>query len=95
MNYVTGRADMDGTINQFTWGFGGYMGECGGRLVGIKVPKGGQITFLMDIHCCYPRAYNHQTCPDGFSYQGPAKVVDSVKKIDGLIDGWTLHTRGR
>ncbi len=39
MNYVTRSADMDGTIDESTWGFGGYMGECGGRLMGKKVPK--------------------------------------------------------
>ena len=94
MNYVAHRADMDGTINKSTWGFGGYMEECGGHLMGEKVPKDGQTTFLMDIHHCYPRAYIHhhklqnpKNFPDRFSYQGPAKVVDIVKQIDGLIDG--------
>jgi hypothetical protein len=69
------------------------MGECGGRLMGKKVPKGGQTTFLMDIHRHYSRAYIHRhklqhpkTRPDGFSYQRPAKVVDIVKQVDGLID---------
>ncbi len=49
---------------------------------------------MVDIHRLYPRAYiyrhklqNPKMCPDGFSYQGPAKVVDIVKQIDGLIDG--------
>jgi hypothetical protein len=62
--------------------------------MGEKVPKGGQTTFLMDIHHPYPRAYIHRhklqnpkNCPDGFSCQGPAKVIDIVKQIDGLIDG--------
>ena len=50
---------MDGTIDESTWGFGGYMGECGGRLMGKKVPTGGQTTLLMDIHRRYPRAYIH------------------------------------
>ena len=70
------------------------MGECGGRLMGKKVPKGGQTTFLMDMHPCFPRAYIHchklqnpKMHLDGFSYQGPAKVVDIVKQIDDLIDG--------
>ncbi len=94
MNYITRRAVMDGTMNEATWGLGRYMGECGGHLMGKKVPKGGQTTFLMDIHRRYPRASIHRhklqnpkTRPDGFSYQGPAKVVDIVKPIDGLIDG--------
>jgi len=33
------------------------MAECGGRLIGKKVPKGGQTTFWMDVHQRYPRAY--------------------------------------
>jgi len=58
------------------------------------VLKGGQKTFWMDIHQRYPRAYIHRhklqtpaTCPDGFSYQGQAEVVDIVTQIDRLIDG--------
>jgi hypothetical protein len=93
MNYVTKRADSDGTIDESSWGFGGYMAECGGRLIGKKVPKGGQTTFWMDIHRRYPRAYIHRhklqtpaTRPDGFSYQGQAEVVDIVTQIDRLID---------
>jgi hypothetical protein len=27
MNYLTLRADLDGTIDETTWGFGGYGGE--------------------------------------------------------------------
>ena len=30
---------------------------------------------------------NQKTRPDGYSYQGPVKVVDIVKQINGLIDG--------
>ena len=62
--------------------------------MGKNVPKGGQTTFLMDIHHGYSGAYIHchklqnpKNCPDRFSYQGHAKVVDIVKQIDGLIDG--------
>ena len=36
MNYVTKRADSDGTMDECCWGVGGYMAECGGRLVGKK-----------------------------------------------------------
>jgi hypothetical protein len=39
MNYVTHRADMDGTINESTGRFGRYMGECGGRLIRKKGTK--------------------------------------------------------
>jgi hypothetical protein len=45
MNYVTRRADMDGTINESTWGFGGYLGECGGRLMGKRYQKEDRLPF--------------------------------------------------
>jgi len=97
MSYVTKRADSDGTADESSWGFGGYMAECGGQLIGKKVPNGGQKTFWMDIHQHYPRAYIHQhtmqtpaTRPDGFSYQGQAEVVDIATQIDRLIDGTEL-----
>jgi hypothetical protein len=37
MNYVTQRADLDATIDESTWGFGGFSGECGGRLINKPV----------------------------------------------------------
>ncbi len=40
MNYVTDRADLDCTIDETTWGFSGYSGEAGGRLVNKPVSKG-------------------------------------------------------
>ena len=86
--------DSDGTMDESSWGFGGYMAECGGRIINKKVSKGGQTTFWMDIHRRYPRAYIHRhklqttaTRPDGFSYQGQAEVVEIVTQIDRLIDG--------
>jgi hypothetical protein len=45
MNYVTHRADMDGTIYKSTWGFGGYMGECGGCVMGKSYQKEGRLPF--------------------------------------------------
>jgi hypothetical protein len=50
MNYVTLRADLDGTIDETTWVFCGYCGEVDGRLLSKKVPKGGQSTMFYDIH---------------------------------------------
>jgi len=41
MNYVTKRADSDGTMDESSWGFGGYMAECGGRIINKKVPTVG------------------------------------------------------
>ncbi len=54
MNYLTLHADLDGTIDETTWGFGGYCDDAGGRLRDKKVSKGGQRTMVYDIHCRYP-----------------------------------------
>ena len=43
MNYVTTKADLDCTINEKTWGFSGYSGEAGGRLMNKPVSKGESI----------------------------------------------------
>jgi hypothetical protein len=43
MNYLTLRADSDGTIDETTWGFGGYGGEAVGRLMNKKVTKGDNV----------------------------------------------------
>ena len=40
MNNVTKRGDMDVTLDESTWGFGGYSGECGGRLINKPVARG-------------------------------------------------------
>jgi hypothetical protein len=32
-------------MDESSWGFGGYMAECGGRIINKKVSKGGQTTF--------------------------------------------------
>ena len=89
MNYLTLRADSDGTIDETTWGFGGYGGEAVGRLMNKKVTKGGQSTMFYDIHRRYPRAYIHrhklQKRYEGFNAQGPSEVVDLVMSIDSLI----------
>jgi hypothetical protein len=37
MNYVTKRADSVGTMDASSWVFGGFMAECGGRLIGKKI----------------------------------------------------------
>ena len=50
MNYLTKRADLDGTVDKTTWGFGGYGGKAVGRLRDKKVTKRGQSTMYYDIH---------------------------------------------
>ena len=40
MNYVSATADQDATCDESTWGFGGYSGDCGGRLKNKPVSRG-------------------------------------------------------
>ena len=40
MNYFTERACLDYGLDETTWGFMGYSGECGGRLMNKKVARG-------------------------------------------------------
>ena len=40
MNYVTAKADLDCTVDETTWGFSGYSGDAGGRLMNKPVSKG-------------------------------------------------------
>ena len=40
MNYFTETACLDYGLDETTWGFMGYSGECGGRLMNKKVSKG-------------------------------------------------------
>jgi hypothetical protein len=47
MNYVTKMADLDATIDKSTWGFGGYMADCGGRLINKPVLRGKFIHHLI------------------------------------------------
>jgi len=57
MNYVTRRADLDATIDESTWGFGGFAGDCGRRLLNKPVSRGkpGTISFEYSFYvpiCC-------------------------------------------
>ncbi len=49
MNYVTEYADLDYAIDETTWGFSGYSGECGGRLRNKPVGKGTHVLLLLDF----------------------------------------------
>jgi hypothetical protein len=40
MNYVTEIANLDGTIDETTWGFSGFSGDAGGRLMNKPKSKG-------------------------------------------------------
>jgi hypothetical protein len=57
MNYVTRRAELDATIDESTWGFGGFAGDCGRRLINKPVSRGkpGTISFEYSFYvsiCC-------------------------------------------
>jgi hypothetical protein len=49
MNYFTLWAELDAAGNESTWGFVGYMGDCGGWLIKKPVGKGGQTTMLFNV----------------------------------------------
>ena len=57
MNYVTRCANLDGTVDKTTWGFGGFMGDCGHRLINKPVSKGGQIVMMYDMPHTYVTGY--------------------------------------
>ena len=40
MNYVTEVADSDAAADESSWGFSGYCGDAGGRLIGKPKDKG-------------------------------------------------------
>jgi hypothetical protein len=56
MNYVTERADLDSTIDETTWGFCGFSGDAGWRLMNKPKSKGDVVScfnkFLLDITFC-------------------------------------------
>ena len=91
MNYCTRDADLDVAVDESTWGFAGYSGEAGWRLMNKPVSKGGQTTMLYDVSRCYPRHYLHRhklmdkRRPVGFNQEGPAEIVCMVDAIEKLI----------
>ena len=62
-NAITKFADENQTVDETTWGFGGY-GESGSglvtRLMNKKVNKGGQTTIISDTGRFRPRAHIHR-----------------------------------
>lgn len=65
MNYVTELADLDSTIDETTWGFSGFSGDAGGRLMNKPKSKGDvmsclnkcllDISFCLRLICCAKR----------------------------------------
>jgi hypothetical protein len=66
MNYVTARANLDCTIDKTTWGFSGYSGEAGGRLLNKPVSMGESPYYygitsslmLLTLPCIAPKVDN-------------------------------------
>ena len=54
MNYCMLHADRDQTIDESTWGFAGYCGDAGGRLMNKPVSKGKILIMCSLVHvlCC-------------------------------------------
>ena len=50
MNYVTEKADKDCCFDESSWGFAGFSGETGGRLIGKPVSKGTHTTSFT-VYC--------------------------------------------
>ena len=46
MNYVTKYADLDPSMDESTWGFGGFSGDAGWRLMNKPFDKGERYTQL-------------------------------------------------
>jgi hypothetical protein len=74
MNYFTLVADGGATIDETSWGFGGYGTEAVYRILGKGMNKGGQTTLLYDINHRYPCAYilchTMQSRPQGLLHRG-------------------------
>ena len=91
MNHFTLWAELDAALDESTWGFGGYMEDCGGRLINKPGGKGGQTTMMFDISCCYPRAYVHRhkihERPDGFTAEGKFEIKHLIDQIEKLVVG--------
>ena len=77
MNHFTLLAELDATLDELTWGFGGYMGDCGGRLINKPIGKGRQTTMGHKIH----------ECPDGFTAVGKFKIKHLLDQIEKLVVG--------
>lgn len=99
VNAITAKADDDQTLDESTWGHGGY-GEKGtgltGRLYGKKVPKGGQVVIVMDSSRLRPRAILHRNkiykelYPEekrGWTANGPFEFKYLCDRIYEMVDG--------
>ena len=74
MNYVTKRADADITIDETTWGFTGYSGDAGGRLMNKPKCKGNTyhfiwcLSFIVHLTCIRPIVQHRWSKRDCYRY---------------------------
>ncbi len=96
MNNFTLWVELDNAADELTWGFGGYTGDTGGRLMNKPVGKGGQTTMLFNVSRHYPQAYAHwhkmHVQPVGFTAKGMFEIKKLIDQVEKLWSGM-LPTR--
>ncbi len=91
-NAIAKYADEHQTVDETTWGYGGY-GESGSglvtRLMNKKVNKGGQTTIMSDSMRFRPRSYIHRhklhVPKENMTRRGTNELVNLLIDIDGMI----------
>ena len=91
-NAISKYADENQTVDETTWGFGGYgeanSGLCT-RLMNKKVNKGGQITIISDSGRFRPRAHIHRhklhKKIDGMTRRGTNELAILLTEIKEMI----------
>lgn len=91
-NAITKHADMNQIVDETTWGHAGF-GEVGsgltGRLIGKKVPKGGQTVVISDSRRFRPRAYMHRhklhKKPEGNTKMGTVELHYVATKLLKMV----------
>jgi len=99
-NYFTDQAEMDLTVDETSWSFGGFA-EALAKLV-FKVygkpgvSRGGQIVCAIDRTRCRIRAYTHRhgchpSFGKGWGAEGPSELRRLVDKLEKLVGFRTGH----
>ena len=91
-NAITKYADEHLTVDETTWGFGGYGEKDSGlvqRLMNKKVNKGGQTTIITDSGRFRPRALIHRhklhEHKHGMTRRGTNELVNLLEEIKEMI----------
>eukprot|EP00041_Stephanoeca_diplocostata_P000001 m.12926 g.12926 ORF g.12926 m.12926 type:complete len:802 (+) comp10001_c0_seq2:461-2866(+) len=87
MNFITAAAAKDSTVDETTWGHGGYGEPASGivsRLRNKKKCRGGQTVLLYDADRPFPRAFvhRHKLHPKKYKAQGPNELSMLLDKVD-------------